>query len=127
MGFRRSQYSPANRQHMSSDNAFVAVANRARRASDRSLAAAELAGFAAAVAVLALAPRSLDFALPAVAVGALGLWGITDHMIDARRNLLPPLRWALLGFRLFVATAGVGAAVLSGYALIGRLMGVVIS
>ena len=112
---------------MSSDNALIALAGRARRASDRSLAAAELSGFAAAVAVLALAPGSPDFALPLIAIGALGLWGITDHMIDARRKLISPLRWGLLAFRLLVAIAGVAAAVLSGYAIIGRLMGVVIS
>lgn len=110
-----------------SDNALVALASRARRASDRSLAVAELSGFAAAVAVLAVAPGSPGFALLLVAIGALGLWGITDHMIDARRKLLLPLRWALLGFRFFVAVAGVAAALLSGYAVIGRLMGVVIS
>jgi hypothetical protein len=105
------------------DNAFLAAAEKARRASDRALVAAELIGFTVAIGILFWSPKAWIVALPAVALGALGLWGITDHMIDARRRLIAPLRWILSSFRLLVATTGVVAVLATGYAIVGILMG----
>jgi hypothetical protein len=105
------------------DNAFLAAAQRARRSSDRALVAAELLGFTAALGILFVAPRAWIVALPAVALGALGLWGVTDHMIDARRKLIAPLRWILSAFRFLIATTGVAAILATAYAIAGILMG----
>lgn len=106
-----------------STNAFVAVGERARLASDKALVAIEAVGFACVIAVLAWAPRTLDLALPAAAIGALGLWGVIDHMREARRRMPRPLRRLLSGFQRLIAAAGIAAAIATGYALIGRLMG----
>jgi hypothetical protein len=105
------------------DNAFIAAANRARRSSDRALLAAELVGFTFAIGILFWSPRAWIVALPAIALGALGLWGITDHMIDARRRIIAPLRWILSGFRFLIAATGVLAVLATGYAIVGILMG----
>ncbi|HUQ46910.1 MAG TPA: hypothetical protein VM053_01555 [Gemmatimonadaceae bacterium] len=110
----------------SSNNAFVAIGLWARRMSDRKLVGAEVAGFGGAVAVVALTPGSIEIALLATALGSLGLWGVTDHMFEARDRLAAPLRWMLKSFRFAIAAAGISAVILAGYALIGRLMGVFI-
>jgi hypothetical protein len=105
------------------DNAFLAAAQRARRSSDRALVAAELTGFTAALGILFWSPTAWIVALPAIALGAFGLWGITDHMIEARRRIIAPLRWILSGFRFLIAAAGVVAVLATGYAIVGILMG----
>jgi hypothetical protein len=110
----------------SSNNAFIAVAQKARRMSDAKLVAAEVIGFGGALAVLDWAPRTLELAFLATALGALGVWGVTDHMLESRRRAMAPLRWALSGFRFTIAAVGVAAAIAAGYAMIGRLMGVFI-
>lgn len=105
------------------DNAFIAAAHRARRSSDRALVAAELVGFTVALGILLWSPHAWVVALPALALGALGLWGITDHMIEARRKLIAPLRWILSAFRFLIACTGVAAVLATGYAIVGILMG----
>ena len=105
------------------DNAFLAAAKRARRSSDRALVTAELIGFTVAIGILFWSPKAWIVALPAVALGTLGLWGITDHMIEARRRLIAPLRWILSTFRFLIATTGVVAVLGTVYAIVGILMG----
>lgn len=109
-----------------SSNAFIAIANKAREMPDRVLVAAESIGFGGALFVIAWTPRTLEFAFLATALGALGLWGVTDHMFESRRRAVAPLRWVLSGFRFLIAAVGVTAAIAAGYALMGRLMGVCI-
>ena len=110
----------------SSNNAFIAVAQKARRMSDGKLVATEAVGLGGALAVLAWTPRTLELAFLSIALGALGVWGVTDHMLESRRRAVAPLRWLLSGFRFTIAAVGVAAAIASGYALMGRLMGVFI-
>lgn len=114
------------RSFANSSNAFVAVADKAREMSDRNLVSAEVTGFASAVAILAWAPATLELALTAAAIGALGLWGVTDHMLESRPRLVAPARWTLEGFRFLIAAGGISAAMAAGYAFVGRLMGVFI-
>lgn len=110
----------------SSNNAFIAVAEKARGLSDAKLVVAETIGFGGALAVAAWTPRTLELAFLSIALGALGIWGVTDHMLESRRRSNAPLRLALSGFRLSIAAVGIAAAIASGYALVGRLMGVFI-
>ena len=56
----------------------------------------------------------------------LGAWGVADHMVESRRRASAPIRWALSTFRFTIAAAAITAAIASGYAWIGRLMGVFI-
>ncbi len=108
-----------------SSNAFIALAGKARRTSDPVLAIFEVAGFAAAIAVIALAPNRSELALPVFSAGAFGLWGITDHAIAAHEESVNAVFGFLLeGFRATTAAAGIAAAVGFGYALVGLLMGV---
>lgn len=109
-----------------SSNGFVAIANKAREMPDRVLVATETIGFGGALVVVAWTPRTLELAFIATALGALGLWGVTDHMFESRRRAVAPLRWILSGFRFSIAAVGVTAAIAAGYALMGRLMGVFI-
>lgn len=110
-----------------SSNAFIAVAAKARSSSDALLIGAEVAGLAAAIGVMAWQPKRIDVALGLVAIGALGLWGITEHALAAqgrRANFL--LRYLLVAFSRIVATASIVAAVAAGYVVIGEMMGVFI-
>ena len=111
------------RSFAASTNAFVAVGERARLASDKTLVAIEAAGFVLVLAVIGWAPHSLELALPGVAIGALGLWGVIDHMREARRRMFKPLRKLLSGFQSLVAAAGIAATLAAGYALLGHIMG----
>ena len=111
-----------------SSNAFFAIAGKARRSSNAVLAAAELAGFATAVAVLWIAPHEWGFALPAVALGAAGLWGITDHFLAAQSRIARvKIRFMLRAFRFAVAAIGITAFIAAGYFMVGRLIGTVVS
>lgn len=110
----------------SSNNAFVAIGRCARRMTDRDLVLAEAIGFGVALATFAWTPRTLEVAFLAVALGSLGFWGVTDHMVEARRRRVDAIRSILKVLRFGIASVGIAAAVLSGYALIGRVMGVFI-
>jgi hypothetical protein len=114
------------RHFRNSSNAFVAIGQKAREISDSALVFAEIAGFAVAIAVLAWAPRTLEVLFLAIATGSLGLWGVVDHMHEARRRASAPVKLMLSGFRFVIAAVGISAAILAGYALIGRMMGVFI-
>lgn len=114
------------RSFAGSSNAFVAVADKARQMSDRALVSAEAGGFALAIAMLVWAPHTLELALITAAFGALGLWGVTDHMLESHRRLYMPIRLLLKGFRSLIAALGTASAIAAGYAFVGRLMGVFI-
>jgi hypothetical protein len=108
------------------NNAFVALAQKARDMSDRRLVAAEIIGFGGALGIFAWTPRTLELIFLAIALGFLGAWGVADHMVESRRRASSFIRGPLSAFRFMIAAAGVIAAIASGYALIGRLMGVFI-
>jgi hypothetical protein len=94
--------------------------------SDRRLVAAEIIGFGGALGIFAWTPRTLELIFLAIALGSLGAWGVADHMVESRRRASSFIRGPLSAFRFMIASAGVIAAIASGYALIGRLMGVFI-
>jgi hypothetical protein len=109
-------------------NAFNALATRARRASPASLVALETAGLFAALVVWAFFPARWQYALPLLAFSALGLWGVIDKMIASRGRQIDPLVEAVLrGLQLLVAVAGVTAATIAGYLIIGGAIGTVVS
>lgn len=115
---------PARRRP--SNNAFIAVGQKARELSDAKLVVAEAIGFGGALAVAVWNPRALELAFLSVAIGALGIWGIADHMLESKRRASAPVKLVLRGLRFSVGATGIAAALASGYALIGRLMGVFI-
>jgi len=106
-----------------SGNAFVALAKRARVAPGPFLIACEVTGFATALAVYALTPQHSSVALPFLGIGAFGLWGIVDHVLESPPRLKSWRRSLLRGFQLIVAIAGIAFAVATGFAIAGWLMG----
>lgn len=107
-----------------SGNAFIALAHRARITRAPTLVACEILGFAGALAIFALVPAHLSFVYPFVAVGAFGLWGTVDHLLDSPPRLKSWRRSLLRQFQFFIAIAGIASAIATGFAAAGWLMGV---
>jgi len=106
-----------------SGNAFVALAKRAKLAPGSLLLACETIGFGAALTVYALAPAHSAIALPFLGIGAFGLWGIIDHVLESPPRLKSWRRSLLRGFQLAVAMAGIACATATGFVIAGWLMG----
>jgi hypothetical protein len=107
---------------------YAALAARAQQASDWTLA-----GLAGALAGLALAAWRPGwwwvYALPLVAAGAFGLWGIAERERAelATTGGSPRARRAPTAVQWFAVAVGTGAAVLVGFAVLGVLLGTIIS
>ncbi|MEO8193428.1 MAG: hypothetical protein ABI681_06225 [Gemmatimonadales bacterium] len=109
-------------------NALTALGDRARSMSSANLVALELAGLAIALALYMWLPRRLAFALPFLALSAFGLWGVVEHVVEERgRRMHRRARLLLRLFQLVFAVAGVVAAAATGYLIVGRLIGTVVS
>ena len=106
-----------------SGNVFVALARRAKLAPGPVLLACETTGFLAALTVYALSPSHAAIALPFLGIGAFGLWGIIDHVLESPPRLKSWRRSLLRGFQLSVAVAGVACAAATGFVIAGWLMG----
>lgn len=109
-------------------NVFIALARGARRTPALTLIVLESAGLTLALMVWTWAPARWQLALPCLALSAFGLWGLTDKAIAAGGRRIDPLLFVILrSFQLAVAGAGVTAAAVACYLLIGRAIGTVIS
>ena len=106
-----------------SGNAFIALARRAKLAPGPFLIACETVGFGAALAVYALIPARSSLALPFLGIGAFGLWGIIDHVLESPPRLKSRRRSLLRGFQLAIAMAGIACAAATGFLVAGWLMG----
>jgi len=106
-----------------SGNAFVALARRARATPGPVLVACEVFGFSLALIVYAIAPAHSALAFPFLGIGAFGLWGTIDHVLESPPRLRSWRRSALRGFQLMIALAGIGCAMATGFLAAGWLMG----
>ena len=106
-----------------SGNAFVAMAERARLIRAPVLIACEILGFAAALMIYALVPNHLSFAYPFLAVGAFGLWGTIDHLLESPPRLRSWRRSLLRKFQLLIGFAAIACASATGFVAAGWLMG----
>ncbi len=106
-----------------SGNAFIALAHRAKATPAPVLVACEIAGFGTALAVCAIAPSLSKIAFPFLAIGAFGLWGIVDHLLESPPRLKSWRRSALRAFQLLVAITGIAFAIATGFVAAGWLMG----
>ena len=110
-----------------------AIAARARRSSDGALVACALAGLVALGGLLWMEGRGWGVLLPLVAVGAYGSWGVLDRALDERVTLrgtgAPPslADRALSASRALVAVLGVAIGAGAMLALLGMLLGKIIS
>ena len=108
-------------------NAFFAIANSARQMPDWVLVLLETSGFVTALAIYAWTPRSLE-ALPLfIGVGALGLFGIVDHVLQAPPRLRSWRRSTLRGFHFLTAVVAVLCALATVFVLTGWMIGTFIS
>lgn len=107
---------------------YAVLAARARRSSDGALAAAAAVGLVALVGLLAARPAWWVLALPLVAVGAYGVWGIAEREEAERRGRAAggPGR-ALAVVRWLAVALGTGAALLTAFGVLAVLFGRVIS
>jgi hypothetical protein len=106
-------------------NPLEMLASIAKRTPDATLLGLEVAGFVAAMLMIAISPDRITPALPFFAVSAFGLWGIAEHRrsIETARSV----RSALSMFQLVVVVAGASAVLLLIFAVAGRAIGTIIS
>jgi hypothetical protein len=97
----------------------------AKRTPDATLLGLEIAGFIAAMSMIALSPGQITFALPFVAVSAFGLWGIAEHRRSS--ETARSIRSALSMFQFVVVAAGASAVLLVIFAIAGRAIGTIVS
>jgi hypothetical protein len=107
---------------------FAMLAVRARRASDAVLAALAGIGGVAAIALVAARPAWWAFALPLVSAGSFGLWGILERA-TAERGAERSARYdRLVGAAQWIAVViGALCAIVTAFAVLGILMGPIIS
>lgn len=109
-------------------NALTALRSSARRTRDSRLVGVEAAGLLFSLVVWVWIPERWPLALPFLVVSAFGIWGVTDHALIAGRSTMSDAVWNFLRcFRWIVGFAGVTAAVLVLYIVVGKLVGTVVS
>jgi hypothetical protein len=114
-------------------NLLRALAASARRASDGALVGSAIAGLVALGGLLWMEGRGWGALLPMVAVGMWGAWGVVDRTLRERAALREPSHRptladeTLAAARILLAVAGVATGVGAMVALLGMLLGKIIS
>jgi hypothetical protein len=114
-------------------NLLRAIAARARRASDGALASCGLAGLVALGGLAWMDGRGWGVLLPVVALGMWGGWGVVDRTLHDRAVLRADgaattgADQALVAARFVLALLGVATGVVAMLALLGTLLGKIIS
>jgi len=113
-----------------------AIAARARRTSDAALVACAVAGLVAVGGLVWMHGRGWGILLPTVALGLWGGWGIVDRTLreralvrEERAHPSPPALAddMLRAARIVLAVAGVATGIAGALALLGMLLGRLIS
>ena len=107
---------------------FAMLAVRARSASDGALAALAGVGGVTAIALAARRPSWWAFALPLISAGAFGLWGILERATAERgapRSMLYDR--AVSAAQWMIAAIGTVCAIVTAFAVLGVLLGRIIS
>src|SRR5690242_16039382 len=114
-------------------NLLRAIAARARRASDGTLVGCALAGLFAVGGLIWMDGRGWGVLLPMVALGTWGAWGVVDRSVRERTMLRAPgtngtsTDDVLAALRIVLAVAGVATGIAGALALLGMLLGTIIS
>ena len=117
----------------SEPNLLRALAASARRASDGALVGSAIAGLVALGGLLWMEGRGWGALLPLVAIGMWGAWGVVDRTLHERATLRAPDHRrtladdGLVAARILLAVAGVATGVTAMVALLGMLLGKIIS
>lgn len=123
----RSTSPSTSRSAREAPTLFEALATLARRAPDAALASAATGGLLGAVGMIFVSAGVRLFLLPLIALGAFGLWGILERAraTSAAESTRPR---SLVGAAQRLAVAiGTAAVVVGALALLGALLGTVIS
>jgi hypothetical protein len=107
---------------------YALLAGGARRAPDAVLASLAGVGGVAAVALIAMRPAWWAFVLPLVSAGAFGLWGILER-VTAEREIPRSASYdrAIGAAQWLAAAIGTACAIVTGFAVLGILLGRIIS
>lgn len=104
------------------------LAGRARRASDTLLAGHAITAVLSAIAVAAWRGPAWDIRLAiAMVILSFGVWGIADRDISAKTSAPRGVIRTLELVRFTAATCGFVAAAFLAFAVLGRLLGPMIS
>lgn len=123
---RRSSTGPDVASADDGENIFAIAAGLARRASDGQLAVAATIGILAAAIIGLVWPSWWFAALPLLAVGSFGVWGIAERTSAERFARQGPTfggRRALALVRLAAAIVGTLAGTLTLLTLVARAVG----
>jgi len=107
---------------------LAALAMRARSTPAKKLQVAAVAGTLALASALVFRVSWWEVALPFVAAGSFGGWGLVEQYRGAKSDSLDSRALlALSAAQVMLTATGVVAAIATGYALVGELMGTFIS
>lgn len=107
---------------------YAMLAVRARRASDATLAALTALGGVTAVALIAMRPHWWSYALLPVTLGSFGLWGILERELSERgTNRSAAYDRIVTATQWLAVVLGTVAAILTAFAVLGILLGTIIS
>ncbi|MGH7663254.1 MAG: hypothetical protein ACRENI_03005 [Gemmatimonadaceae bacterium] len=112
-------------ERSSEPNVYKLLAERARRASDGRLVVYSVVGLSALVVVIVFRVQWWGIAMPFVALGAFGLWGIAERS-EREIQTRAALR-ALAGARWIALVSGTCAALLTGATFMAAALGKMIS
>ena len=106
-------------------NALVAIADLAKATPNPWLVGIEAAGLVVALGIWFWIPAAWRLSLPFLSLSAYGIWGVIEHIIaPVRRRRPTPIRVILLRpLQSIVAVAGIIAATVSFFILVGNLIG----
>jgi hypothetical protein len=109
-------------------NAVVAIASVARSLAIEILVALETIGLVAILSIYAVSPRRWPLILPCISLTCFALWGVCDRWVSRLTSHRQKKQRRILRMTArSIAVAGVLAALLAAYLLIGWMMGVFIS
>ena len=121
----------ANAPISSTPSLPAALAARARGASDARLALDVAGGVIAAIVIGIWRPRAWPIAISAaLGLASFGVWGIAEREIQERASVSGAGRRVVLALRVVQGIsigAGILAALIAGFALLGIALGTIIS
>ena|SRR6476469_476613 len=107
---------------------YAMLAVGARKASDVTLAGLAAVGGVTAVALIAVRPHWWTYALLPIVAGSFGLWGILEREISERgANRSARYDRIITAIQWLAVVIGTLAAIVTAFAVLGILLGTIIS
>ena len=107
---------------------LVAVADKARRTPPKQLEAMTVVSVLVIAVIAVLRPSWWEIGFPFAVVAAFGGWGLIEHNRRSSVEIIDQRRVAAASFSQYTLTAiGILSAIGALYALVGRMIGTVVS